>query len=200
MVDRIYNWEQYLPDSISPTGIGSTNFEIFDWIAQEYLNIYRGKIQIDDWRDIDIAQGVALDNIGSNYDVFRGEATDEFYRFMIKAQILAARSKATANEIISVVAQSLNLEKTDITLENDRVLVNGQFVGTPYSISMKHLPLSFTANDFEKRYLIGVIEKSAAAGIRVSGISFLDTTNAPLGVANFTSIMRHYTSTSSVHF
>lgn len=200
MVDRIYNWEQYLPDSIAPTGIGTTNYELFDWISQEYLNIYRGKIQIDDWRDIDVAQGVALDNIGANYDVFRGEATDEFYRFMIKAQILASRSKATANEIINVVSQSLNLEKTDITLVNDRVMVNGVFVGTPYSISMKNLPLSFTANDFEKRYLIGVIEKSAAAGIRVSGISFLDTTNAALGVANFTSIRRRYTSTSSTHF
>lgn len=200
MVDRIYNWEQYLPDSIAPTGIGTTNYELFDWIAQEYLNIYRGKIQIDDWRDIDVAQGVALDNIGANYDVFRGEATDEFYRFMIKAQILASRSKATANEIINVVSQSLNLEKTDITLVNDRVMVNGVFVGTPYSISMKNLPLSFTANDFEKRYLIGVIEKSAAAGIRVSGISFLDKTNAALGVANFTSIRRRYTSTSSTHF
>lgn len=200
MVDRIYNWEQYLPDSIAPTGIGTTNYELFDWISQEYLNIYRGKIQIDDWRDIDVAQGVALDNIGANYDVFRGEATDEFYRFMIKAQILASRSKATANEIINVVSQSLNLEKTDITLVNDRIMVNGVFVGTPYSISMKNLPLSFTANDFEKRYLIGVIEKSAAAGIRVSGISFLDTTNAALGVANFTSIRRRYTSTSSTHF
>lgn len=118
MVNKINDWQDFLPNYARPNAINSNNYEIFNWIAEQYLEIYRYKEQMEQWRDVDAAKGAALDDIGRNYGEYRGEANDQFFRFMIKAKILASRSKATANDIINVIAQSLNLDKTGITLQN----------------------------------------------------------------------------------
>lgn len=193
MNDQIYDWQKWLPNYAN-----SDNLDLFDWIAQSYIAIYHNKEKVENWHAIDVAQGKVLDDIGRNHDEYRGEADDEFFRFMIKSKILSSRSKSTANDIINVISKSLNYNANAITLRQDRNLIDGKFVGTPYSISVIDLPLSFTTNDFEKRYLIKTIENSAAAGILVSGISFLDKSNAQLGISVATAISKTYTSTNSI--
>lgn len=198
MVDKIRDWQQFIPTSMIPLDISSNNQKLFAWLVDHGLKLYSDADVINEWKSIDVAQGKALDEIGENYGEYRGEANDDFFRFMIKAKILAARSKATANNIIDVISQSLNLDKTGIKLVADRQFISGKFQGEPFSISIKNLPLSFTTNDFEKRYLIGVIEDAAAVGIKMSGISFLDTTNASMHIAAFISRRVKYTILGSV--
>lgn len=181
-----------------PNDVGTDNYEFFHWLFDYTLQIYSNEQMIEEWKYVNNAQGKALDDMGENYGEYRGEADDDFFRFMIKARILSSRSKATANDIINVIAQSLNLDKTRISLQSNRQYSGGQFIGTPYSISLKNLPLSFTTNDFEKRYLLRTIENASAAGIEIKDISFLDTTNASMFISAFASKRVKYTVASSV--
>lgn len=198
MVDNIYNWQQFIPKSVMPNDIGTDNYKFFSWLFDYTLKMYDNEKMIEEWKDVNNAQGKALDDMGKNYGEYRGEADDDFFRFMIKARILASRSKATADDIINVIAQSLNLDKTHIKLQSNRQYLNGQFTGIPYSISLKNLPLSFTASDFEKRYLLRTIENASAAGIDIKDISFLDTTHASMFVSAFAAKRVKYTVASSV--
>ena len=198
MADNIYNWQQFIPKSVMPNDIGTDNYKFFSWLFDYTLQIYSNEQMIEQWKDVNNAKGKALDDMGKNYGEYRGEADDDFFRFMIKARILSSRSKATANDIINVIAQSLNLDKTRISLQSNRQYLNGQFTGIPYSISLKNLPLSFTTSDFEKRYLLRTIENASAAGIDIKDISFLDTTNASMFVSAFASKRVKYTVASSV--
>lgn len=198
MVDNIYNWHQFIPKSVMPSDIGTDNYKFFSWLFEYTLKMYDNEKMIEEWKDVNNAKGKALDDMGENYGEYRGEADDDFFRFMIKARILASRSKATADDIINVIAQSLNLDKNHIKLQSNRQYANGQFTGIPYSISLKKLPLSFTTNDFEKRYLLRTIENVSAAGIDIKDISFLDTINASMFVSAFAAKRVKYTVAGSV--
>lgn len=199
-MDKIKDWQQFVNQTTFNLDYGSKNYNFFEAIMQHGMDIYNNIIKTDEWTSIDEASGVALDNIGSNYGEYRGEADDAFYRFMIKSNILASHSKGTANDIINLISKSLNVDTNNIVVRPDRVYDNQQkaFIGIPFTILVERLPLSFTTNDFQKRYLIKRIEESVAAGIRIGNISFLDFTNTPLYISASQSVRKRYISTKSV--
>ncbi|CAK1228135.1 hypothetical protein [Fructobacillus tropaeoli] len=194
MVNKINNWTQFLNKATFNLDFGSNNYKLFDLIMSHGLDLYNNLNRQDDWIDIDNASGVALDNIGANYGEFRGEADDEFYRFMIKSNILAARSKGTTNDIIHLISKSLNVDASNVIVRPDRLYdeKTDSFVGSPYTIMIERLPLSFTTNDFQKRYLLKRIESSAAVGIRIGNISFLDYSNTSMYVNASQSVRKKY--------
>ena len=200
MADSIYNSFDLLPSESRPMDKGTNNEKLFSFIVDYGLKIYSDTKKIDSWRSIDEAQGLALDEIGKNYGEYRGEADDTFFRFMIKSKILASRSKGTVNDVINIISKSLNVEKDKVSVEMDRSLQGGKFVGAPFTVSVRHLPLSFTANDFQKRYLISRIEEAVAEGIKVGEITFLDFSTGILSVGGSQSIRRRYISESSVMY
>ena len=188
MVDKIYDWKSFLPLSSRPVDINNNNYKLFSFIANYATSYYNQAELIDIWHDIDKANGKALDDIGTNFDEFRGEADDLFYRFMIKSKILSSRSKGTANDIIDVISKSLNVDKSQIVVQNDRRLTEtGNFIGEPFSISISNLPLEWTANDFQKRYLIKRIEETVAEGISLSNISFSDFSHSDISISSVVS-------------
>lgn len=200
MADRINNWQQFLNEATFNLDYGSVNYKLFDLLMSHGLGIYSNISKTDEWVSIDNAVGVALDNIGANYGEYRGEADDTFYRFMIKSNILSSHSKGTTNDIIRLISKSLNVDIKDIIVRADRVYdeTAKEFVGVPFTILIERLPLSFTVDDFQKRYLIKRIESSVAAGIRIGNISFLDYSNTPLYIGAGQSIRKKYIVTGSM--
>lgn len=69
------------------------------------------------WDDIDQAQGKSLDRYGGNYGVYRGEASDDIYRVMIKVKILSMLSAGQLDTIINAAAILFGVENTEVRAE-----------------------------------------------------------------------------------
>lgn len=201
MTDNIYNWENFIPQELLDLAPDGNNYALFKTLVDYGIDIYQNINKTQEWLSIDKASGVALDKIGANFEEYRGEADDNFFRFMIKSKILSSRSKGTANDIINVISKSLNVDISKIIVREAREYSTSdkKFVGDPFTILVEKLPLSFTANDFQKRYLIKRIEDTAAEGIKVGNISFLDFGNATLYIGAAQSMRKKYTQKKSIY-
>lgn len=69
------------------------------------------------WDNLDQAQGKSLDRYGANYGVYRGEASDEIYRVMIKVKILSMLSAGNLDTIINAAAILFDVKNSRIEIE-----------------------------------------------------------------------------------
>lgn len=81
--------------------------------AQENEDAYNA---IQDWLDIDNAQGTTLDIRGKNFQQPRGQATDDIYRLMIKAKIKRNLSHATIDNIIDFLSFVLQVDPSTVKI------------------------------------------------------------------------------------
>ena len=72
--------------------------------------------RIGDWRDVDQAQGKALDMLGQNVRQNRGQAPDEVYRVLIKSKIKRNLSNGSINTLIDFLSFILQVPKTSIKI------------------------------------------------------------------------------------
>lgn len=72
--------------------------------------------QIQNWRDIDQAQGTTLDKIGGNVQQNRGLATDDIYRVLIKSKILRNMSDGSIETLLNFISFILQCDKSEITI------------------------------------------------------------------------------------
>lgn len=70
--------------------------------------------RIGDWRDVDQAEGVALDMLGQNVRQNRGQAPDEVYRILIKSKIKRNLSNGSINTLIDFLSFILQIPKTSV--------------------------------------------------------------------------------------
>ncbi len=75
--------------------------------------------KIEEYNDVDKAEGVALDTIGANIGQYRGEVRDEVYRALIKTKILRNRSDGTLNDMVKVLAIALDIDPAEIIMRED---------------------------------------------------------------------------------
>jgi hypothetical protein len=71
---------------------------------------------IANWRDVDQAQGDALDMLGANVRQNRGQAPDEVYRVLIKSKIKRNLSNGSINTLIDFLSMILQTPKTTIKI------------------------------------------------------------------------------------
>lgn len=64
----------------------------------DLINLHAEKVML--WDNIDYAEGKVLDKYGKNYGVYRGDATDDIYRIMIKVKVMAMLSAGNLDTII----------------------------------------------------------------------------------------------------
>ena len=94
-----------IPDTFSKKKESKTA-KLFKLIADEMESLKDTLETIQSYRDIDQAQGQALDRIGDNVNEQRRGNNDFDYRTFIKTNIIANRSKGdieTINEVLSVL-------------------------------------------------------------------------------------------------
>jgi hypothetical protein len=96
-----------------PDGMIGKLFSIF---AEAIAGVMNTLTIIGAWRNIDQASGTTLDRIGNNFGVARGNASDNFYRLMIKVKITAMLSGGDIDTVITAVAVLLNIEPSDVEL------------------------------------------------------------------------------------
>lgn len=72
--------------------------------------------QIQEWRDIDKAEGTTLDRIGNNIQQNRGKAPDSLYRVLIKSKIRRNLSDGSINTLIDFLSIILQVDKTEVKI------------------------------------------------------------------------------------
>lgn len=73
-------------------------------------------IKVRDWRDVDQAEGTTLDMLGSNFRQYRGAASDEAYRILIKSKIKRNLSNGSINTLIDFMSFILQIPKEEVKI------------------------------------------------------------------------------------
>ena len=129
--------------------------------------------RIDAWRSIDEAEGATLDRIGRVVLQPRGAAKDEVYRILLKSKIARNLSTADINTVISVLAVALDVEPSEIKIEE---MYNDPFEPEPAAIKLIQLPIK-TINEagMDPHHMAMIIQRTVAAGVRVGIIELTGT-------------------------
>lgn len=69
---------------------------------------------IDNWHDVDQAQGTTLDMHGKDVQQDRGQSPDEIYRVLIKSKVLRLLSDGSIDVIIDFLAFILDADPTEV--------------------------------------------------------------------------------------
>ncbi len=129
--------------------------------------------RVEEWRDIDKAEGTTLDRIGENVGQPRGVATDEIFRILIKSKIARNLSKGDINTIITVLATALNTDPSEIRIVE---LYNDPVAPEPAAISIIQLPLKrINEVGMDPAQFARIVQRTVAAGVRVGVIELTGT-------------------------
>lgn len=175
-----------LPSPINRFAEDTITFaEWLNAIFQKLIDLYQ---TIEAFRDINKANGKALDRVGDQFNQQRGSADDDFYRIMIRSKQATNMGNSTVNGLIEMIARSLNIKPDKIRIESLRQYENGTLNdGEPLAIRISNIPLEWARSDFEQNYILERIKNGVAAGVRVDEVSFVDNSNAVLSVRGLTS-------------
>lgn len=125
--------------------------------------------RIEDWQDLQQAEGIALDNIGQDLLQFRGEVNDDVYRVLIASRIARNKATGTYNNMIEVLSLALNVSPSDIVIEEG-------IAGEPQTITLIQIPLTTLAEIGMTIDQLGrIVAKLTAAGIGVKSVEFFGT-------------------------
>ncbi|TDF92158.1 hypothetical protein [Paenibacillus piri] len=125
------------------------------------------------WRDIDLARGATLDNIGQNVVQPRGAATDEVYRVLIKSKIARNFSTGDINTVIQVLAIAVSADYSEIEIKEK---FTHPIAPEPAAISLIRLPLSrLSASEIDIRQFARILQKTVPAGVLVDAVELQGT-------------------------
>ena len=138
-------------------------------VSEELDDIKLVYKRIEDWHDLNQAEGVALDNIGQDLLQFRGEVNDDVYRVLIASRIARNKATGTYNNMIEVLSLALNVSPSEIVIEEG-------IAGEPQTITLIQIPLTTLAEIGMTIDQLGrIVAKLTAAGIGVKYIEFFGT-------------------------
>jgi len=90
--------------------------------------------KIEEWRDVDKAEGAVLDRHGRNVRQERGQATDEVFRVLIKSKVLRNFSNGSIDTIIEFLAFILQVDPQVVKVRelwpDDDWLLRNNLLGT----------------------------------------------------------------------
>ena len=141
--------------------------------AEQLQKLEQTVQRVEEWRDIDKAEGTTLDRIGENVGQPRGVATDEIYRILIKSKIARNLSKGDINTIITVLSTALNTDPSEIRIVE---LYNNPIAPEPAAISIIQLPLKrINEVGMDPAQFARIVQRTVAAGVRVGVIELTGT-------------------------
>lgn len=129
--------------------------------------------KIEDWRDINQAEGETLDLIAANVGQMRGLATDEVLRILIRARVARNLSNGTLDGIIQSLAVTLNTTPDKFGIKE---LYNDSLTPEPAAIVITGLPIEVINQSGMSAVQFGKItQRVVASGIRVAAIDLSGT-------------------------
>lgn len=128
---------------------------------------------VEAWQDLDRALGRALDRIGFDVQQFRGMATDEVYRVLIKSRIARNASDGSINTIIQVLSLAFDIEPSEFGISET---YDDPYDPEPAAIKVIKAPLGGLLRTGLTGQQLGVmIAKTAAAGVGVQSVELYGT-------------------------
>ena len=142
----------------------SNNAKMLSFYADTMVDIQNLINQMQVWRDINKAEGEALDRIGADYEVARNGFDDDFYRFMIRTKQLQRQVDGSYNSIIKLIAESLgaNYSEINVTPVKDE----------PNAIEFTNIPAEYIDSQRKEAMVLSRIRGSVVAGVRVASVQF----------------------------
>lgn len=121
--------------------------------------------KVEDYRDVDIATGKTLDKLGGNVKQYRGIATDEIYRILIKSKQRSVNSQGDINSIISIITDVLDVEPSTLAIKE----LYDEVEEEPAAIKILSVPLKRLAEiGLSSEQFIQIVERSIPAGVRIA--------------------------------
>lgn len=144
--------------------------KIIKLYSEQYDAIKKDLSTQIDWKDINKAQGKALDDIGRMFGIPRGTADDEQYRVRIKIGISKNISDGTINSVIEILATTLAVELKTVHIESMWTQ------GVPNTIKISNIPYkALVAAGMTQDELIEITKSIVAAGINVETLELEGT-------------------------
>lgn len=129
--------------------------------------------RVGEWRDIDNAEGVALDDIGTNITQPRGVATDEVYRILLKSKIARNLSDGSINTIIRVLAIALSCDYSEIKITEKW---DDELEPEEAAIKVIELPLNrLNSTGLDPINFGRIVQRTVAGGVKVDVIELTGT-------------------------
>lgn len=160
------------------TKLGSNNWKLSKFFTDGLDQTKDTLEQIDSYRNVDNAEGKALDKLGDKYGVKRGPADDEFYRMMIHSKIANRKGDTTVNGILRTMQNALGIDVKGVKI--GPVYHNGK--QEPLSLRLSNVPLSFARSEFEQEFMLRQIESIIAVGVRLQDLQFIVPISGNFGV------------------
>ncbi len=142
-------------------------------LSGELDELNRTLEKIEQWRDVNQAEGTTLDLIGQGIGQARGQATDEVMRILIRARVAQNLSNGTFNSVLNALSKSLNT-----TPDNFEIipLYNHPIDAEPAALSVTGLPLNvLNASGLTVRQFGQIAQKVVGAGVRVTVVQVVGT-------------------------
>ncbi|KNH23932.1 hypothetical protein ACS78_08245 [Priestia megaterium] len=157
----IKDWFSKLSDAFIKSE-NSNLGKIFSLLDEEVNQLKDSFTRIEEWRDLNNAQGKTLDFIGNDVGQKRGKTNDDVYRALIKSKIARDRSDGTFNKVIEVLAQTLNCSPSEFQLhsadEPATVYMTNAPIDTIYDAGLT--PYTFT----------NIVQSTVSGGVKVQSI------------------------------
>ena len=147
----------------------------------EQLEINRQDLEtLSDWQEIANAEGVFLDRIGQQYNEYRNNASDAFYRFKILTHIFSLSKNQSLNDLLSTIGSVFanGVANVEVTRTS-----SGGF-------TIDNMPADLISSDDEQDLLVQRIKELSAAGISIDAINFVISTS---GLINYSTAISHTT-------
>jgi hypothetical protein len=148
---------------------GSNIHKVLKFISDEFEEVKETFKTIEDWENLNNAEGNALNLYGENILQFRGQATDAVYRALIRSKVSRDSSTGDYNTILEVLSMLLNAEVTEFSID-EGVLPEYQTVRNVTVPIEKMIELGLTSTQLGR-----IIAQIVAAGVGVEEIIFFGT-------------------------
>lgn len=139
----------------SPSG---NVYKLFSIIAEEIAEIKVTFDTILSWKNLDVAKGTTLDEIGVLVQEPRNGQDDEQYRIKLRFKIARNKSTADINSIISSLSLILGLPKKDIMIYDSNEPASYKFIFPIKKMKERQI----RADE-----IIDLAESISAAGVRI---------------------------------
>lgn len=152
---------------------GSNISKVFQILGTEIDEMRGVADKVEEWRDVDKAEGTSLELLAANIDQKRGIATDEILRLLVKSKAARGNSAGTIDDIIHTVAVSLDADPSLINLVE---MYNDPDYLEPAALRLAELPLAkLSATGISATQFARIVKRSAAPGVRVAEIELSGT-------------------------
>jgi len=171
----IKDWFSRISDAFIKTESSNLG-KIFSLLDEQITQLKETFQTIEEWHDLNTAEGKTLDLIGEEVGQKRGKTKDDVYRSLIKSKIARDTSDGSFNKVIEVLAETLNCSPTEFRLYS---------ADEPAAVYMTNTPLSIIYDAGLTPYTFAnIVQSTVSAGIEVQSIQ-LDGTFELSSAANY---------------